>query len=557
MQVETLDNYLSIRPEITLAREVHRKHTDIIGRKCNYNFINSRVLISPTEKIEIINKIWITNSHNIKNISIFLVDNNIDYNTITTSTLETLENNNIIILDKLSNHFLNTINNSNNIWEIPVSSKHLIPYVINRANKKILIVIDKINENIESSLILKLLIVNSETEKQRFINISHENLIKKISTCEHEIKKGKNVINYDTINKTLAFLIIIIPKKSSTENYKFDINFKYKIGDSELIQKIVESKYDPEYCKLINTDKVYSYIFDSFDNINSKCIEYPYISLINVAFGNQPKGYLKIESGSLFEIYSEIDTTITIGYVNFDLLKFHSIQNQLFNVYLIDQKYEEENNRLEINNFSENNNNNEDINEDINEVINEVINEYINGDENDSISESNHDNNIYENDIIGINNDDDNDDNDDDADDFNFRINEINNLSNRVMLKMYGSLIYDEIIRLEKSKAVPRLIVDENDKCIISMEKIKTGEYYYKCDKCSAVYEISNLKKWIESNKNMYNSKVKCPHCNCVYSKYPKMYINKINMSIISIKNYFFMNIYNFLKFCLSRIFLK
>jgi hypothetical protein len=64
---------------------------------------------------------------------------------------------------------------------------------------------------------------------------------------------------------------------------------------------------------------------------------------------------------------------------------------------------------------------------------------------------------------------------------------------------------------------------DEDNICLITLDNIKYGAYYYACESCHKPFDYESYKH-IFINENFSH---RCPHCRCTLQHYPTLYINK------------------------------
>ncbi len=75
---------------------------------------------------------------------------------------------------------------------------------------------------------------------------------------------------------------------------------------------------------------------------------------------------------------------------------------------------------------------------------------------------------------------------------------------------------------------------DKENSCLISLDEIKYGEYYYACDKCHKPFSYDAFKLLFRTNiiqMHRFFQTHKCPHCRISLSHYPTLYVNKKTLS--------------------------
>lgn len=108
--------------------------------------------------------------------------------------------------------------------------------------------------------------------------------------------------------------------------------------------------------------------------------------------------------------------------------------------------------------------------------------------------------------------------------------NDYNDYINLDDVQLYGSLLD----QYEKSIAIPSY---EKLTCVISLEDIGVGEYFYRCSQCNQPASYVPLKKWLHKNKS-------CPHCRKHIIHYPTLYVKK-NTFINKLKNMLYSSVKN------------
>lgn len=91
----------------------------------------------------------------------------------------------------------------------------------------------------------------------------------------------------------------------------------------------------------------------------------------------------------------------------------------------------------------------------------------------------------------------------------------------QTLVMMRESPIYNTVAAERETNIRPIKVVDEeDDMCIISMERIPKGGIYSECNQCKKIYDYMSLQRWL-STRNI------CPHCRCSMTPYTiRMYQN-------------------------------
>mgnify|MGYP006172708587 CR=1 FL=1 len=77
----------------------------------------------------------------------------------------------------------------------------------------------------------------------------------------------------------------------------------------------------------------------------------------------------------------------------------------------------------------------------------------------------------------------------------------------------------------EKSNATKQKLDNNDDNvCVVGLDKLSYGDYYYKCGECEKIIEKTNLKTWLMKQGVLTAS---CPHCRDPMKVYPKLFVNE------------------------------
>lgn len=165
-----------------------------ILKKKIYEFANNRIKLEHDDTVKCIDSIWI-NKNNIKTISMFLIKDNIDINTINVDTSD-YENHAVQVIHKID---INALIIANKIYGNDDPEILFIPYIVNTfipnflhsvgVNMSVLFVIDPI-ENVadkKHELIIKYLIALDQAEIDKFKNVGHEYLVRRLESYHHII----------------------------------------------------------------------------------------------------------------------------------------------------------------------------------------------------------------------------------------------------------------------------------------------------------------------------------------------------------------------------------
>lgn len=496
---------LTGNPLITFGKNVYKQHTNCFQKTIPYNFENNRVKINPLEfPIDIIHNMWITQCDKIKKLSLFLVGNLVDISQMTVDSVNDADN--IQIIHKMSINGLKSLNNLHeiknkpNTLEILYNNIIFIPNILNNdnRNKKLVLIIDPLDNQIlnDCKLIIKYLIPNSVNEINRFQQVGHEYLCKRLVTNYYKINKGFNRIMLSTNNLCTSHFVVNTPLNMANDlNITFNAYFNSEMGipnnelnndpdvnpDAEIEQSIhdqinsgavVKNKYildevfnDPSYGYYMkhNCD---TYVFDAFKNIK-------YREELNI----QPAGHLQLKNESNLVIQSKHEQSIDleITFCTYDILRIIGS-----NVYFTSQYMPPVPPVVPAP---------EPVPEPVPELVPPVV----------PIPPV-----IIPNPIV-----------------------ETPDVSKKDKIENYGHLILTVVKLYEWLTAKRRHLDVENDICLITLDKIKYGAYYYACEKCHKPFDYESY-KWTYVSENYLH---RCPHCRCTLQHYPPLYINKKTLS--------------------------
>lgn len=111
----------------------------------------------------------------------------------------------------------------------------------------------------------------------------------------------------------------------------------------------------------------------------------------------------------------------------------------------------------------------------------------------------------------------------------------------QIDFNLYGDLIE----KYEKSLAM-QLYEEEN--CVVTLNEIKYGDYFYKCSQCAKPFDYYVFKRWINTNKS-------CSHCRYKYDNYPQVYIKRRSLAYMI--KYHTYNGYMLLRMALQHVILR
>lgn len=554
------DNYIHFFPQVTFLKNVYRRHTDFYCSTETFEFVNNRLIIPADENLSVMSKVWINNIDNIKTLKLFIINSDIDPNTIDINH-EDLDNQDHIINSTNGNHIADPTNmfnfgtdinpillvhkvdrlsleiydrlitkkSSENNWKhIPCGNLCMVPKLLEKNGRKLLFIIDQNDANVKNSIKIKFYVSNNGEEISKFDYYAHEYLIKRWFTYKHTLEIGENNIKFDVSYKTLPFLFVVLDKSDTN-----DVQIKYTTRgasyNDRLIRNITlcKSTEDPEmYWLDINNKDIY--LLDAGNNISSH----------NSA---QPCGVISIgkNDDNVITINTSRNVDVVITYVTFDVLRFFN--GKINNVYLAGFHYGKDLpvTNSEADNTDEqqediptplgltqlpipNNSSGIDIFNYNTEVDNEINNQFDivptheneTNDDNESEDYSVHDQNNT-NSVINV--------------DYVTYENHQRHLTEILKKsKILKNMISEHEIKNAKIKLLPQ----NKSECQISWNQIKNGEYYYECTKCKNVFDKQSLDDWMCINHYDITT---CPYCRDNMYEYPILYKNMYEID--SLKN--------------------
>jgi DNA-directed RNA polymerase subunit RPC12/RpoP len=235
------------------------------------------------------------------------------------------------------------------------------------------------------------------------------------------------------------------------------------------------------YQKIIVPASVY--IVDIGENINS------------LASGiSRPAGNIKLTEGSRFEFTSGKTCKLFVTYIYFDVLRYSNVEQNKFFIYFASNtelsqnianylREQDETHILPVNDVDEHH----------------IIHNERNNDDDNEWTLNLHDDNIPQI-----------------APDLNFP-EPILLEEDRTIIQTDFNLYGDLVEKYEKSLAIP---LYEEENCVVSLNEIKCGDYFYKCSQCKKPFDYYVFKRWVNTNKS-------CPHCRHQYDNYPQVYIKR------------------------------
>jgi hypothetical protein len=390
-------------------------------------------------------------------------------NTITYQSL--LEpNENICVVNNINVDSLSTlnkiVNNKNQkYFELPYANKCFIPQLIDQ-NMYYLIVCDPLDNSIndEFKVISNYVYLHNDQEIKRYVQVAHEYLINRYETYEYETSIDNTKID---IKPNIGCAYIIINSNKNLKNLTCSI--KHENG---VVRSYELSTDDPEYQEYKSAnDNINTFIIDPYKNIssNNEC---------------QPHGVITIMPDSHIELNDAYKIQIT--YVMFDVIRiiggltylaFNGIDNTIDNQIIEPQNENPDQNPIAI--------------QDIDIPIPIQV----------PILDDNIETIINYQKLIKM---------------YSESYQKFWNLIGKkiVIATIYTYGIVDMIIAKNN-----KLLSDENI-CVVSLEEIKNGEYYYNCEQCNKIFERKTYHNCVMYNKGYL---FQCPNCRKTIMSFPEL----------------------------------
>ena len=482
LEDEHVNTYLIKHPSITYCRGVNTRYENFFTKKEIFSFTSDRLEITPLEyNVDVIENMYIINFDKITKINIFLVNKDIDINTL---SIDTDDNENIKIIHKTNIDTLYSLNTKSpylkkNMLLIPYNSKNFVPSSAQKNNNKKFVILVESEDTSNISLLINYLIPISKYEINRF-SYGFLSLTKKIITESINIKKGSNKIYIGNPDISYAYFMIVAPKNTFNNiHIKFigynicdsspiniDLNNYYENISEEIKNEISNGKLILIKEKLVEVSQNLEYI--SYENnMHDVYFKDPYrnLSLFDWHLSTneiQAYGHYTLNNESCFEIDSDIDINIQLTKCIFDIIKYFKPEPEIRIVPEIPQV------------------------DDIPEIPDIVFIDNVN------LPEINLQANVVQ-------------ENED---------NYIDNFSDYKSIFVNIAKIYEYLtISFEKAS---------DDICVISLDPVRFGRLYYKCNICKKPFLYNSYVQWFRSQA--YDKK--CPHCSSHIQQYPKLYIN-------------------------------
>jgi hypothetical protein len=320
-----LSNELSLRPSITfLINKNSMSYSDYYLETHSYDDVNncefSRIVIQNSEsdssnyrRINVLTRLLFYESSNIKKFSLFIIDNTVDINVIDINTTSSFDGK-IIFLTSFSDNLIKLrkkiylVNNNFDIFPLDFVERYIILNEITNQNKKLLLVIQKHDNN------KKIKVIGSYNVQNDFLDY---NIIKQLFFQPFEknfcidvmLHKGQNIIKLPNNVPVKSFFII-----SSREcNITVQVNASWK-NISKSLSSVTFNKYidtvnglyDLQYLSILENNV---FVFDPFCSLNESQVRMS-INLLTI----QILGHCMFSDDSLIEINSDDNIQIQICY---------------------------------------------------------------------------------------------------------------------------------------------------------------------------------------------------------------------------------------------------
>ena len=450
-------NYITLSPQITLIKDVYKRHTNIQKVKKHFKTTNNNFkFIAEQDNMYVINNIWISKK-NLKNIAFVICKNSVDANLITYKSLSE-PNDDIQIIHKIDIDALVVLNkivdNQNKKYlRLPCNDNPFIPQLIDQ-NMYYLIVcdpIDKINNNL-FDIYSSYVYLHDQTEINKFNALTHEYLIKRYETIEYETSIQNTKVE---LKSNIGCALLIIQCNKSLKN--ITCNIKHA---NDIVRSYNLSIDDPEFVKLSENNDLNTFIIDPFSNV--------------LLEKKQPQGLLEIMPESHIELDDAYKIKITYVLYDVFLIKnglaglLKQIPLQVIEEPIIIQPI------IDNNNNNNNNNNNDNNNDNVIDHYTKLIHMYTN---------------TYAKFFV-----------------------QFSKFATIFIMNCY------EIIEI--IGAINQKLPSDDNICVVSLEEIKYGDYYYNCEQCNKVFEKKTYHNCIIYHKNYTFN---CPNCRKTTNNFPSL----------------------------------
>lgn len=570
-----LSNELSFRPSITFLRYKNSlPYSDYYLETHTYDDVNdcefSRIVIQDSESIrgeekrfDVLTRLLFYESSNIKKFSLFIVDNTVDTNVIDTNTTSSFDGK-IIILTSFSDNLIKLhkkmylVNNNLDMFPMCFVEKYIIPNKITDQNKKLLLVVQKHDNNKKIKVIASYSVQNDVVEYNLMEQLFFQTFEKNICT-DVILHKGHNIIKLPNNVPVRSFFIISSREHDITVRVNASWKNTLRSVSSVTFNKYVDAVdglYDLQYLSIPENNV---FVFDPFCSLNELQVR------MSVNNSNQQIiGHCMFSDDSLIEINSNDDIQIQICYNTYNAMMYnlkdydnivvssrdmHNYNYQAYHQlngckkFIQTSSYFDENINNKVDSFIEQFNLLDDKSH-LKEVMRHFRNKnYLKSEDYlkmfPVVQFFNEEQRVEEQYTrlgglapISQQNFPDNVSDASDTTDVPSHSNQIKYINKRKLNSLMCEIYYNRNMTKQIVNALEKFLYATPKKlakgtiCNISFEQIKNKEYYYECSKCLNSFCSTEYKKWCYS-KFKKNMKVSCPICRSSDIGMDNLYLNK------------------------------
>ncbi len=339
-----METYIHGNPEITFMKQVYKRPLNVHLTRKEY-LINKNLFVfsklNQDASMDVLNKIWIEKSSEIKRISLLFVK---------TQTLGQIENfqpvNQIEKLDTLlllpdtklvssftpdTIEFTNSFNDEtedNTCIQLPMDNLAFVLGLLDSNDLAFVIHVERVSE-LSSPIKMLVRYVSSKTqvEIQRFRSVSHEYLTRRFVETDYQLAHGENLLDINWTGTNLATIVI----KSPVELVGPEI-VNLEIANGKITET---SQYNFISCEKDPTNKYKStkWKFYTLDQIKPK-------EIFEFGQGQPGNSYTFTPNHKIKCLNLTEPVNITIGYVIFDTHRYvsnpgnsHEFQMHLYKIF--------------------------------------------------------------------------------------------------------------------------------------------------------------------------------------------------------------------------------
>ena len=468
----------SIGLQLTLMKDVVRRYTEVQKVKKIYTTESNHYKIACDGDLFVICNMWISKK-NLKQLAFVIAKEEIDLATI---NIDSLPMEGVQIIHKVDSHALSSISKlierkkdgESNYFKLPFINKSYIPQLAEHKFYFALIC-EPADPSLkeEFKIVVDQVYLHDKDEMEAFKQTPHEYIMKKAITFEYETTLENNKIN---LLAPFSVACILVQTEKNVDNFECTIKHQ-----NEVVRKYKLSTDDPNH-EIFRTEDKNTFVIDPFDNMFQD----------NTA---QLTSVIHMREGSYIEL--EGKHKISVTYILVDVLRYISgLVGLSFNAEI-------------------------DLHPPIPEVQQPPPLPEINQPE----REVEYDYEVPL-DLPGrLDNHD-----EDDLELFRaWKLLPFYQRSFQDMQRKISNFVVKFTVSLYKSysmiTAINKPLDEENNTCVVSLETIPKGGYYYSCSKpkCNKTFDHLTYHKCICHNTKFYFA---CPNCKHKINYFPQLYRN-------------------------------